>query len=90
MAESIGSKLNISREQVREARRGVGSGDDVTIGARAPRCEEPHAVCGTAVCVQAQHFCQMYLPGIARSESEVSVGRISLGRKQTESVQLSV
>ncbi|XP_011610045.2 midasin isoform X2 [Takifugu rubripes] len=53
MAETIGSKLNISREQ-------------------------------------AQHFCQMYLPGITRSESEVSVGRISLGRKQAESVHLSV
>lgn len=41
-------------------------------------------------CVQAQHFCQMYQAGISLTELEVSVGRVTLGRKQTEAVQLSV
>uniref|UniRef100_A0A3Q4BJ07 Midasin n=1 Tax=Mola mola TaxID=94237 RepID=A0A3Q4BJ07_MOLML len=36
------------------------------------------------------HVCQMYRPNITLSELEVSVGRVTLGRKQTESVQLSV
>uniref|UniRef100_A0A8C4E8F0 Midasin n=1 Tax=Dicentrarchus labrax TaxID=13489 RepID=A0A8C4E8F0_DICLA len=39
---------------------------------------------------KAQHFCQMYQPGIALTELEASVGRVTLGRKQTEAVQLSV
>ncbi|XP_068197957.1 midasin isoform X4 [Antennarius striatus] len=39
---------------------------------------------------KAQHFCQMYQPGVALTELEASVGRVSLGRKQTEAVQLSV
>ncbi|XP_054474709.1 midasin [Anoplopoma fimbria] len=39
---------------------------------------------------KAQHFCQMYQPGISVSELEASVGRVTLGRKQTEAVQLSV
>uniref|UniRef100_A0A8C3A4W9 Midasin n=1 Tax=Cyclopterus lumpus TaxID=8103 RepID=A0A8C3A4W9_CYCLU len=38
---------------------------------------------------KAQHFCQMYQPGISVSELEVSVGRVTLCRKQTEAVQLS-
>ncbi|KAM7394956.1 hypothetical protein PAMA_006612 [Pampus argenteus] len=39
---------------------------------------------------KAQHFCQMYQPGISLTELEVSVGRVTLCRKQTEAVQLSV
>ncbi|KAF3702507.1 Midasin Dynein-related AAA-ATPase MDN1 MIDAS-containing protein [Channa argus] len=39
---------------------------------------------------KAQHFCQMYQPGISLTEPEVSVGRVSLGRKQMQVVQLSV
>ncbi|TMS12601.1 Midasin [Larimichthys crocea] len=39
---------------------------------------------------KAQHFCQMYQPGIMLRELEVAVGRVTLGRKQTEAVQLSV
>ncbi|KAM6992726.1 LOW QUALITY PROTEIN: midasin [Tautogolabrus adspersus] len=39
---------------------------------------------------KAQHFCQMYQPGIALTELEVSVGRALLRRKQTEAVQLSL
>ncbi|XP_029902559.1 midasin isoform X2 [Myripristis murdjan] len=39
---------------------------------------------------KAQHFCQMYQPDISLTELEASVGRVSLGRKQTEVVQLSV
>ncbi|KAK2856665.1 hypothetical protein Q5P01_005400 [Channa striata] len=39
---------------------------------------------------KAQHFSQMYQPGISLTELEVSVGRVSLGRKQTQAVQLSV
>uniref|UniRef100_A0A8C3A4E5 Midasin n=1 Tax=Cyclopterus lumpus TaxID=8103 RepID=A0A8C3A4E5_CYCLU len=35
---------------------------------------------------KAQHFCQMYQPGISVSELEVSVGRVTLCRKQTEAV----
>uniref|UniRef100_A0A3P8WSX5 Midasin n=1 Tax=Cynoglossus semilaevis TaxID=244447 RepID=A0A3P8WSX5_CYNSE len=36
---------------------------------------------------KAQHFCHMYQPGISLSELQVSVGRATLGRKQTEAVQ---
>ncbi|XP_031717305.1 midasin isoform X1 [Anarrhichthys ocellatus] len=39
---------------------------------------------------KAQHFCQMYQPGISVTELEASVGRVTLVRKQTEAVQLSV
>ncbi|XP_069561962.1 midasin [Brachyistius frenatus] len=39
---------------------------------------------------KAQHFCQMYQPGISLTEPDVSVGRVTLGRKQTEAVQLSL
>ncbi|XP_044025553.1 midasin [Siniperca chuatsi] len=39
---------------------------------------------------KAQHFCQMYQPSISLTELEVSVGRVTLDRKQTEAVQLSV
>ncbi|CAK6975580.1 Hypothetical predicted protein [Scomber scombrus] len=39
---------------------------------------------------KAQHFCQMYQPGISLTELEVSVGRVTLNRKQTEAVQLTV
>uniref|UniRef100_A0A665V9V2 Midasin n=1 Tax=Echeneis naucrates TaxID=173247 RepID=A0A665V9V2_ECHNA len=39
---------------------------------------------------KAQHFCQMYQPGISLTELEVSVGRVTLCRKQTEAVQLSL
>lgn len=42
------------------------------------------------VLLQAQHFCQMYQPGISLTELEASVGRVTLVRKQTEAVQLSV
>uniref|UniRef100_A0A8D3BW26 Midasin n=1 Tax=Scophthalmus maximus TaxID=52904 RepID=A0A8D3BW26_SCOMX len=36
---------------------------------------------------KALHFCQMYQPGISLTEMEVSVGRVTLVRKQTEAVQ---
>uniref|UniRef100_A0A3Q4MRM4 Midasin n=1 Tax=Neolamprologus brichardi TaxID=32507 RepID=A0A3Q4MRM4_NEOBR len=36
---------------------------------------------------KAQHFCQMYQPGILLTELEASVGRVTLIRKQTEAVQ---
>ncbi|XP_077950103.1 midasin isoform X1 [Gasterosteus aculeatus] len=39
---------------------------------------------------KALHFCQMYQPGISVTELEASVGRVTLGRKQTEAVQLSL
>ncbi|KAI3364212.1 hypothetical protein L3Q82_010816 [Scortum barcoo] len=39
---------------------------------------------------KAQHFCQMYQPGISQTELLASVGRVTLDRKQTEAVQLSV
>uniref|UniRef100_A0A7N6BG26 Midasin n=1 Tax=Anabas testudineus TaxID=64144 RepID=A0A7N6BG26_ANATE len=38
---------------------------------------------------KAQHFCQMYQPGISLTELEVSVGRVTLARKQMGAVQLS-
>lgn len=41
-------------------------------------------------CIQAQHFCHMYQPGIMLSELEASVGRVTLARKQSEAVQLTV
>ncbi|XP_047429048.1 midasin isoform X2 [Mugil cephalus] len=39
---------------------------------------------------KAQHFCQMYQPGISLTEMEATVGRVTLCRKQTEAVQLSL
>ncbi|KAM6915471.1 midasin [Xenentodon cancila] len=39
---------------------------------------------------KAQHFCQMYQPGISVAELQTSVGRVTLTRKQTEAVHLSV
>ncbi|KAL2081973.1 hypothetical protein ACEWY4_021791 [Coilia grayii] len=39
---------------------------------------------------KAQHFCQMYQPGISVDELEVTVGRATLCRKQSEVVQLIV
>ncbi|XP_061756335.1 midasin isoform X2 [Nerophis ophidion] len=39
---------------------------------------------------KAQHFCQMYQPAVSLTENEVLVGRVTLVRKQTETVQLSV
>ncbi|XP_035472852.1 midasin isoform X2 [Scophthalmus maximus] len=39
---------------------------------------------------KALHFCQMYQPGISLTEMEVSVGRVTLVRKQTEAVQLTM
>ncbi|XP_042633180.1 midasin-like [Cyprinus carpio] len=39
---------------------------------------------------KAQHFCQMYLPGISVTELEVSVGRAMLLRKQSDTVRLSM
>ncbi|XP_073672706.1 midasin [Garra rufa] len=39
---------------------------------------------------KAQHFCQMYLPGINVTELEVAVGRAMLLRKQTDAVRLSI
>lgn len=39
---------------------------------------------------KAQHFCQLYQPALCLSEQEATVGRVTLGRKQTEVVQLSV
>ncbi|KAM3861280.1 midasin [Diretmus argenteus] len=39
---------------------------------------------------KAQHFCQMYQPGISLTELEASVGRATLARTQSEVVQLSV
>ncbi|XP_030578137.1 midasin [Archocentrus centrarchus] len=39
---------------------------------------------------KAQHFCHIYQPGIVLTELEASVGRVTLSRKQTEAVQLSV
>ncbi|XP_062266826.1 midasin [Platichthys flesus] len=39
---------------------------------------------------KAQHFCQMYQPGISVTELDVCVGRVTLSRKQTEAVQLNV
>ncbi|XP_041950170.1 midasin [Alosa sapidissima] len=39
---------------------------------------------------KAQHFCQMYQPGISLTELEVTVGRTTLDRKQSEVVRLTV
>ncbi|KAM9840331.1 midasin [Aulostomus maculatus] len=39
---------------------------------------------------KTHHFCQMYQPGISLTELEASVGRVTLNRKQTEAVHLSV
>ncbi|XP_055005322.1 midasin-like isoform X2 [Boleophthalmus pectinirostris] len=39
---------------------------------------------------KAQHFCEMYQPALSLSELEATVGRVALGRKQTEVVQLNV
>ncbi|XP_028997386.1 midasin [Betta splendens] len=39
---------------------------------------------------KAHHFCHMYYPRISQTELEVSVGRISLSRKQRGAVQLNV
>ncbi|CAL8311820.1 unnamed protein product [Lota lota] len=39
---------------------------------------------------KAQHFVQMYQPGISLEELEVSVGRVTLERKQSPLVQISV
>ncbi|XP_043076462.1 midasin [Puntigrus tetrazona] len=39
---------------------------------------------------KAQHFCQMYLPGISVTELEVTVGRAMLLRKQSDAVWLSI
>ncbi|XP_039980712.1 midasin isoform X5 [Xiphias gladius] len=39
---------------------------------------------------KAQYFSQKYQPGILLTELEISVGRVTLGRKQSEAVQLSV
>ncbi|XP_064196020.1 midasin isoform X1 [Anguilla rostrata] len=37
---------------------------------------------------KAQHFCQMYLPCIAMTETEATVGRASLSRRQNEAVRI--
>lgn len=49
-------------------------------------------ICSNIVNVtfQAQHFCQMYLPGINVTELEVTVGRTMLLRKQSDAVRLSM
>ncbi|XP_075869163.1 midasin [Nelusetta ayraudi] len=39
---------------------------------------------------KALHFCHMYQPGIKLSEPEASVGRVTLPRKQSAAVQLTV
>lgn len=39
---------------------------------------------------KAQYFCQIYQPALSLSELEATVGRVALGRRQTEAVQLSV
>ncbi|XP_061609171.1 midasin isoform X3 [Phyllopteryx taeniolatus] len=39
---------------------------------------------------KVQHFCQMYQPAISLTEYEASVGRVTLVRKQTETVHLSI
>ncbi|XP_054617732.1 midasin isoform X2 [Dunckerocampus dactyliophorus] len=39
---------------------------------------------------KAQHFCQIYQPAVSLTEDEVLVGRVTLVRKQSETVQLSV
>ncbi|XP_077366934.1 midasin isoform X3 [Festucalex cinctus] len=39
---------------------------------------------------KVQHFCQMYQPAISLTDDEALVGRVTLGRKQTETVQLSI
>ncbi|KAJ3606919.1 hypothetical protein NHX12_026435, partial [Muraenolepis orangiensis] len=39
---------------------------------------------------KAQHFVQMYQPGISMEELEVSVGRVTLVRKQSHLIQISV
>ncbi|XP_051908078.1 midasin isoform X2 [Hippocampus zosterae] len=39
---------------------------------------------------KVQHFCQMYQPAISLAEHETLVGRVSLVRKQTETVQLVI
>ncbi|XP_037836777.1 midasin isoform X2 [Kryptolebias marmoratus] len=39
---------------------------------------------------KAQYFCQMYQPAMVMTETQVSVGRASLDRKQAEAVQLVV
>ncbi|XP_067097253.1 midasin [Osmerus mordax] len=39
---------------------------------------------------KAQHFCQMYQPGISVTELEATVGRVALVRKQNEVVRLCV
>lgn len=38
---------------------------------------------------KAQHFCQMYQPGISVTELEATVGRVTLERKQNEVVRLN-
>lgn len=40
--------------------------------------------------MQALHFCHMYQPGITLSEPEASVGRVTLPRKQSQAVQLTM
>ncbi|XP_077408316.1 midasin isoform X2 [Vanacampus margaritifer] len=39
---------------------------------------------------KVQHFCQMYQPTISLTDDEALVGRVTLVRKQTETVQLSI
>ncbi|XP_012709437.2 midasin isoform X1 [Fundulus heteroclitus] len=39
---------------------------------------------------KAQHFCQLYQPGISLTELQATVGRATLARKQAEAVQLTV
>nr|XP_057921265.1 midasin [Doryrhamphus excisus] len=39
---------------------------------------------------KAQHFCRIYQPAVSLTEEEVLVGRVTLVRKQSETVQLSV
>ncbi|MED6248455.1 AAA ATPase midasin, partial [Ataeniobius toweri] len=39
---------------------------------------------------KAQHFCQLYQPGISLTELQAAVGRATLARRQAEAVQLTV
>lgn len=93
MAEIIGSKLNISKEKVRQVSV-MFKGRETLTGSSSVSNTAVTGVVVTwwpaSVCPQAQHFCQMYQPGISLTELEASVGRVTLGRKQTEAVQLSV
>lgn len=88
MAEIIGTKLNISKEKVKESVQQSSTAKPLPIP--NDRFSSPLVCCCCVFCMQALHFCHMYQPGITLSEPEASVGRVTLPRKQSEAVQLSV